>query len=448
MTSARSNIRITNALPILSALSALMLAAGCSNSGPSRHWSRSAEPVEPAVSAGAVPAAPVRSVRGKPFDPFAAEIHGEIAGGFTANQAMSASQTPAPSPGPRFTPTSGANPGGLSVFGDVATEAPRTSERHDGAENLTQVSFATEGADFDPCVSRDGRSVVFASTQHRATADIYLKRVGGRSVTQLTSDPGNDVTPKFSPEGARIAFSSDRSGIWNIYIMNSTGGQAVQVTDDTDPQLHPSWSPDGSMLAYCRLSSASGRWELWVTDLNNAGVKRFLGYGLFPEWSPLGDKIMFQRSRERGDRLFSVWTLDYVNGEGQNPTEVVSSATAAIVNPSWSMDGRRIAFTTIANPTHEYGQRPDSADLWIANIDGSGRANVTGGRFVNLMPTWGPDNRLFFISDRGGRDNIWSLAPEKAILAAAGPGAVDLAQDQKSPMQSNSAQAGVPDSDN
>jgi len=312
-----------------------------------------------------------------------------------------------------------ANFGQLSVYGSVGN-TPSSRRPYDGSENLMQVSHGVEGADFDPDISHQGDRIVFASTQHRRTADVYIKRIGSRSVTQLTADPANDVMPAISPDDSRIAFASDRAGSWNLYVMNATGGQSVQLTDDSAHELHPSWSPDGANIAYCRLGEVSGRWELWVLEVDNPAVKHFVGYGLFPVWSPAGDEILFQRARDRGDRLFSVWTIDFENGQGENPTEVIASSAAAIVNPTWSPDGRRIAFCTIPIPDHVDSDRPSVADLWIMNADGTGRANLTGGRFVNLMPAWARDNRIYFISDRSGRDSLWSVLPEKAIVAAGG----------------------------
>ena len=78
--------------------------------------------------------------------------------------------------------------------------------------NTRQVTFASEGADFDPCLTPDGAKLVFASTQHRPTPDIYIKNVDGRVVTQLTDDAASDATPSVSPDGTRIAVASDRSG--------------------------------------------------------------------------------------------------------------------------------------------------------------------------------------------------------------------------------------------
>ncbi|MCA9294512.1 MAG: PD40 domain-containing protein [Phycisphaerales bacterium] len=289
----------------------------------------------------------------------------------------------------------------------------------DATENVKQISFAQEGLDFDPDMAPDGATYVFASTRHRPTSDIYLSHIGSTAITQLTSDPAHDVMPSISPDGRRVAFASNRNGSWDIYIMSINGGQAVQLTHDSSQELHPTWSPDGRTVAFCRLGETSDRWEIWTIDAVEPGNMTYLTYGLFPEWQPNGDLIMFQRSRDRGDRYFSVWTVEYRHGEALRPTEIASSAVAAIINPSWSWDGRYVAYSTVfQSPQADPSTKPDFADVWIQAIDGSGRTNLTGGWYVNVMPTWGPDGRIYFVSDRSGVDNIWSLGPEQAILAA------------------------------
>jgi TolB protein len=298
----------------------------------------------------------------------------------------------------------------------------------DAAPGLCQVTFAGEGAAFDPCISSDGRLLAFAGTHHRPTADIYTVPVGGSSVTQLTSDPAHDIMPAISPDGSRIAFASNRSGNWDIFVMSSSGGQALQLTSDPTSELHPTWSPDGQRIAFCRLGQVSGRWELWVQEVANPRSAEFIGYGLYPRWCPVSgtghdgrDRIVFQRARERGDRAYSVWTVDYRPGDVTSPTEVASSPTEALINPAWSADGRWITYAAVPNPGEASAAgRIGEADLWIVAADGSARVNLTAGTFVNLAPTWAADGRIYFVSNRAGVDNIWSISTDRAIAAATG----------------------------
>lgn len=290
----------------------------------------------------------------------------------------------------------------------------------DPMENLRQASFATEGSDTDPVLSPDGDKFYFASTAHRPNPDIYVKAVEGRAVTQLTNDPAADVMPAVNPDGSRIAFASDRAGTWDIYVMNASGGQAVQITSDNTHELHPTWSPDGRWIAFCKLGEVSGRWEIWVCDAEQAGAQRFLTLGLFPDWHPTAGRIVYQRSRDRGDRLFSIWTLDYVKGEATNLTEIATNADTAFINPKWSPDGEYVAFAGVpATGDGIFGESPAAADVLIMKVRGGGLSNLTGGRFANLMPTWGPANSVYFTSDRAGVQNIWSVNADAAILAAA-----------------------------
>lgn len=331
----------------------------------------------------------------------------------------------------------GAEGRALEVYGDVlaggmmGNREPITDPE---SANVSQVTFSHEGADFDPTISPDGEFIVFASTQHRRTADIYMKRMGSRVVTQLTNDPAHDVMPAISPDGRRVAFASNRAGSWDIYVMSIEGGSALQVTSSRAHELHPSWSPDGRKLVYTRLGETSGRWELWVTNVDSPAVSHFIGYGLFPQWCPVAgtghsgrDRILYQRGRERGDRAFGVWTIDYKDGNASNPTEIASSAQGALINPSWSPDGRYILYAQIPS-TEDWealaNRRPERSNIWMVDINGTNRVKVTTGKTVDLMPTWSRGNRVYFMSDRGGAENLWSMDITSALLAAGGdPGA-------------------------
>lgn len=318
---------------------------------------------------------------------------------------------------------------------ELASSESRSAKRPRGgaptrpqSPNVRQVTFAHEGGIFDPAVSRDGEFVVYASTQHRPTSDIYAKRIDSRVQIQLTSDPANDAMPAISPDGTRIAFASDRAGSWDIYVMPASGGRPLQITSDPSHEIHPSWSPDGRRLVFNRRGLTSGRWELWVVDVANNSTSQFLGYGLFPEWCPTpatglagGDRILFQRGRERGDRAYALWTLEYDGANATNFTEIASSPTSALINPTWSPDGKRLLYASVPQDgdwTMLAKRRPEWSDLWMIDVDGTNLVRLTEGDAVDLMPTWAGNQTVLFASDRGGSENLWSLDVRDAIAIA------------------------------
>jgi len=299
--------------------------------------------------------------------------------------------------------------------------------------NIQQMTFASDGSDFDPSVSRDGLTLVYASTQHRPEADIYAQRIGSRVITRLTDDPAADVMPSVSVDGQRIAYASNRAGNWDIWVMPSTGGRSLQITTDPAPELSPSFSPDGQHVVYCRLGTTSGRWEIWIADAFGDAGDQFIGYGLFPEWCPVpgtghegADRIVFQRSRERGSRTFSIWTIDYDRSRGSagRETQIVSDPSFALINPTWSPDGARVTYSSVPNPERwtgvGQGALPPAASIQMIGVDGRGQVSLTSGNSIDMMPAWGATGRVFFVSNRSGVENLWAIDIAEAIQAATG----------------------------
>ena len=318
--------------------------------------------------------------------------------------------------------------GDITLFGELGGDQVMFRAR--AARSLKQHTFTGEGRDFGPNLDSSGMMMVFASTRHSPRSDIYFKSVNGATVTQLTSDPGSDVEPSFSPDGRRIAFASDRAGTWDIWVMDVDGRNLTQISRGPAQDVHPSWSPDGMRLVYCSLPGANREWELWVVDHSQPGTRQFIGYGLFPAWSPTADRIAFQRARNRGSRWFSVWTIDLVAGEAMYPTEVASSPEHALVLPSWSRDGTQLSYCAIKPAAAEAAEGVDSpagmldglSDLWMIDADGKGRVQLTDGTTANYGPAWSPDGRIYFTSTRGGEaETVWSLMPLRRPATAGAP---------------------------
>ena len=330
------------------------------------------------------------------------------------------------------------------VGGPAASVAPAGPETSPG-ENpsaVQRVTFADEGADSDVAPDRAGRFIVFASTRHRATSDLYLQRTGSAAVTQLTSDPANDVMPALSPDGHWVAFASDRGGTWDLYAKDVYGGPTIRLTDDGAQNLHPSFSYDGKRMVYSSRSPRSGVWEIAEIDLEHPDQRRLVGHGLFPAFSPVSDQIVYQRARERGGRWFSLWTMDLSHENPGPPTEIAASSNAALITPAWSPDGRRVVFCTVLDPaadikpvggpgTNVAAVATPRADVWVCDADGAHRARLTRGGHAHLQPAWStaPDGSgsIYFVSDRSARgsENIYALRlPEAGVNEPTSPRAV------------------------
>ncbi len=298
----------------------------------------------------------------------------------------------------------------VTLFGGLPrrSEAPYMGRARG---SMLQYSYTREGADFDCHVDRQGRRMVFASTRHSDASDLYIKSLSGTAVVQLTSDPSSDIQPVFSPDDSRVAFASNRTGNWDIWVIRVDGQRPIQVTNSPMDEVHPSWSLDGKQLIYSALHPKSGQWELWLVQAEQNATPKFVGHGVFPEWSPVEDKILFQRARQRGSRWFSIWTLELVNGEPRYPTEIASSADYAMISPTWSSDGQRIAFTTVKTLPSidpEFGAVYETSDIWVMDADGGSRMRLTDGHSVNFSPVWSPSGQVLFTSGRSGHENIWS----------------------------------------
>ena len=323
----------------------------------------------------------------------------------------------------------------VGLFGE-SRDGVESSMQVAADSNMKQVSFAIEGGDFTPDIDRQGRFVMYASKQHSQSFDLYRKSIDGRTVTQISTDPADDMMPALSPDGSKVAFVSNRAGNWDVFVMPSEGGPATQLTSEADEEVQPTWSPDGKRLAFARKNARTARWEIWSTDATQPTGATYLCDGFLPRWCPDAktSKLLFQRARQQGSRLYGVWTVDLVNGEAMHPTEIMSAQNAAIIQPNWSPDGSRIVFTTVVDPASQSADLPEQCDLWIVNLDGTGRTSLTSSRFRNMQAVWGPDDRIYFVSNRGGIENLWAVSatkPSAPIEPFATKGAVAGAHESK-----------------
>lgn len=202
--------------------------------------------------------------------------------------------------------------------------------------NLRQVTTGADDFFFFPDFSPDARKIVFSGTA-TATAtsdDIFTVDANGGGLTQLTTDPGNDDYPAYSPAGRKIAFISDRTGVEQVWLMNADGSHETQLTHSggTDDEV-PDWSPDGRHIAYEEGDPPNGR--IWVMNSDGTGNHQLTsgpGSDFGPAWSPDGKEIAFVRDLGHGDR--SVYTM---SADGSNVQRVIPIPLTENV-PAWGIE--------------------------------------------------------------------------------------------------------------
>ena len=281
---------------------------------------------------------------------------------------------------------------------------------------LTQETMGRAGADRDPDVSPDGSLLFFASTSHDEAYSLYVKRVGSNTATRITAPGGDQRFPRVSPtEPRRLVFCSNAHGRWELVLLDDyvgNPGRTVILSEPGTDNLHPSWSPDGKRIVYCSTRSFdSGEWSLRVRDLESGRTTVLEDVdGLLPEWSPVGNRIVFQRMKRRDDWLSSLWTLELEGGEARRLTSIFSSDDWAAINPTWSPDGRKVAFATVGKSRAKAGVMKEADDVWVVGAEGLNPTRLTTSSASDGMPRWSSTGRIYFISNRSGSPRVWSVA--------------------------------------
>ena len=249
------------------------------------------------------------------------------------------------------------------------------------------------------------------------TAEIYVMDADGKNTRRLTNNPNFDNSPSWSPDGKRIAFTSDRDGHFDmpgglpndeIYVMDADGGNQQNLTNDPNNDWDPSWSPDGKRIVFS--SDRDGNYELYAMDANGKNQQRLTDndfYDRVPSWSPDGKRIAFISKRE--GHFIGEFGLSYeiyvMDADGKN-THRLTNNRKNDWNPSWSPDGKWIAFTS--------DRKGDEVnyEIYVMDADGNNQRRLTNNRVddAHSSSSWSSDGkRIVFSSDRDGNWEIYVM---------------------------------------
>ena len=296
-----------------------------------------------------------------------------------------------------------------------------------GSRQTTIIIRATE-APLEPAriaftSRRDGDSEVYVMDAADADGD-----GNGDNLIRLTSGDASDDPHDWSPDGSKIAFDSDRDGDWEIYVMDAAdtdgdgnGDSLARLTSGDALDALPYWSPNGSKIAFS--SDRDGDFEIYVMDAADADgdgngdnlIRLTSGDASddVNDWSPDGTKIVFSSDRDGDQEIYMMDAVD-TDGDGNGDSLArLTSGDAFDGGSKWSPDGSKIAFHSTGDGDFEIYV------MAAADADGDGNGDnlirLTSGDAFDVLPDWSHDGTKIAFSST--RDGDWEIYVMNAVDA-------------------------------
>jgi dipeptidyl aminopeptidase/acylaminoacyl peptidase len=300
--------------------------------------------------------------------------------------------------------------GVLMLFGSPLAGQSQRKLSLDDLYRLREVSA--------PEVSPEGGWVAYTvstadSAKDRTNSDLWMTSWDGRRTLRLTSSKANEGTPRWSPDGRYLAFLSSREDereVAQVWLLDRSGGEAERVTDLPGGVTDYAWSPDSKRLALI----------VSDPDTNAAGADTAK-----PKTTPpiVIDRFQFKEDETGylGRRRDHLYLFDLATRKAQ----ILTPGDYYEQSPSWSPDGRSIAFVSKRRPDFD---RTDNWDLYVVEaapgarprqvttFEGPDMSPDWGGR----APTWSPDGKYLAYVQGGPLKLIYYAGQKLAVVPAAG----------------------------
>ena len=252
-----------------------------------------------------------------------------------------------------------------------------------------QVILSDGGDDRDPSWSPDGSQIVFSGARFGGVNIIRMNADGtGQVPLTDTLDPVSNTQPAWSPDGTKIAFVSNRAGSrrGEIWVMNADGTNPVRLTENvqlgTDSfgpfyglDLSPAWSPDGTRIAFSSTRNGLNNNEIYVMNANGSNQIRLTNNTFEdndPFWVRGGGRITYTSRRNAQN---GIWEI---NQDGSSDHQITNGFLA-----DWSPDGHKLALTD-SDPSSNF-----AFAVFLTDEEGDNRVKLTNNGFFNSSaPVW------------------------------------------------------------
>jgi hypothetical protein len=258
------------------------------------------------------------------------------------------------------------------------------------------VAFVAGMAHADDEPRTRGGTIVFQSNRGGGPPELYAIAEDGTNVTRLTFNSATDRMPRFSPDGERVAFASDRDGDLDIYVLHLASGAVTQVTNDPARDDVPVFAADGQTIVYQRgpFSCPCALRAVNVDGSDDRALDTGPGNAANPDMSPHGRKLAFASDRT------GIWAIYTMRLDGRRLRQVTDPPSGfGDFRPRWSPRGNELVFMG-GGPT-------SNNDVFLVRENGTNLRQLTSGPRFEEHANFSPDGSrvifAVFAADGGGR---------------------------------------------
>jgi dipeptidyl aminopeptidase/acylaminoacyl peptidase len=247
----------------------------------------------------------------------------------------------------------------------------------------------------DPQVSPKGDLVAFTITDvdkvaNKSTTQIYLVPLGGGEVRQLTNDEHSSASPRWSPDGEKLAFVSARDGEDQIWTIDVSNGTLKKITSLSTGAGGPVWSPDGKLLAFTS--------DVYPECENDACNKRKAEEKAQSKVKAhVADRLLYRHWKFWLDGIRShVFVVSSAGGEARDLTpgdyDTPPFSLGGPTDYDFSPDSKELA---VASNHDKVEATSTNSDIWVVSVRGGGARNITATNHgYDGSPRWSPDGRF------------------------------------------------------